>query len=255
MNALSDFETDEHALVKRPRPIGWFFAGLGVVATLVITFAYYMPVSSAHGRLVGEYETLAQKSRELDNALKKSQKEFKATDAQRGSLRTFVDQGAQAAETNLAALNLGKATAENELAAFVSAKLLTVEVDERGLVFSFKDAALFRGTTANLSPRARHPVCKAVSGLGAQKEWVVRPVTLAPSDDTKYWEIATERAGNLASLLEKSCKVAPDRILATASGAGSKNSEEGYTDLIVGPLLSPQVDFKKAPAPMPPPSD
>jgi hypothetical protein len=247
MNALSDFEPDEHALMKKPRPVGWFFAGLGALATLTLGFGYFMPLSGAHETLVAEHEKLAQKSRELDHALKESQKSLKETEAGRSDLRQFIDGAAQTAQGNAAVLRLASATAENELKPFISSKLVTMEVQPRGLVYTFADKVLFRGETAATSPQARIPLCKAVGGLTAQKTWVVRSTTRASKDDKKSWATAGERAGNLGGLLEASCKISPERILSAASGLDEDGGESGKTEIVVGPPLPPLTDFDKAP--------
>lgn len=245
MNGLSDFEPDEHALARKPRPFGWFLAGIGALTTLGITFGYYMPLSSAHETLITEHESLAKKTAELDHALKENQKSLKDTDSRRGSLRRFVDEGAQEKETRRAALALAQATAENELEKFLSAKLVDVQIDSRGLVFSFSDALLFRGATSSTSPRAADPLCKTVSGLSGQKDWVVRSIARAPQSDRKYWATAGERAANLSLLLETRCKIAQERIIASSEGLGQASQSEGKTTIVIGPAAPPQLDFDK----------
>ncbi len=158
MSNSFDLDADENALAKKPRPIGWFVAGAITIATAAFVLSYYLPLSTAHATLASEYEKLAEKSRELDHSLRGNQKALESTEAGRAELQKFVDGGAAAEKELTVRLNTTQATAENQLEAFIKAKLVELSLKGPALEFSFKDAALFRPGATALSPRASLPV-------------------------------------------------------------------------------------------------
>lgn len=251
MNELTDFDPDEQALTKKPRPWGWFAAGAALIGAGALFLGYYVPLQSAHGRLLAEHETLAKKASELDHAFQSSQKAMKSTDADRTRLQKGVDTFHGAQKSLTGRYEVAAATARGQLSAFIKAKHLAIDVDRLELVFDFADRILYRPRNTALAPRIVGTLCKATESMATQKNWVVTVVTGAPADEKDYWQTASEKASNVADALEKSCKIPGDRILAQARGPVA--GDEGLrTELRIGPQEKPALELPDA---TPPPAE
>lgn len=217
-------DPDEQALVKKPKPVGWFAAGAVFIVAGTAFAAYYFPLSSAHQKLVAEHEALAKKSAELDHALKAERSELAKTEGSRAALQKFVDTGVAAEKERKGRLQTIVATIERELAPFVKAKLLEIETDSEGIKLSFQERAMFRPGSSGAGPSAKQTLCKAVTGLTGAKDFTVEAIARAKSDDSKYWETATERAKNVAEILDKSCSFPGHKLRAVADRPSSSDS-------------------------------
>lgn len=246
MSSPFDLDADENALAKKPRPVGWFVAGAVTIASAAFVLSYYLPLSTAHTTLASEYEKLAAKSSELDHSLRTNQKALESTEAGRAELQKFVDGGSSAEKELTVRLGTSQATAENQLKAFIKAKLVDLSLKGPALEFSFKDAALFRPGATALSPRASVPLCGAVAALTSEKTWVVTITTTAAADDKDYWKTAGEKSAALADTIEQACKVNASQIVAR-SERPSDDSKLMRTLVSVSPAQTPRLDLGKAP--------
>ncbi len=217
-------DPDEQALVKKPKPVGWFVAGGVFIVAATAFAAYYFPLSSAHNKLVTEHEALAKKSAELDQALKAERATLEKTEGSRAALQKFVDSGVATEKERKGRLQTVLATVERELAPFVKAKLLEIKSDSEGILLTFDERAMFRPGSSASGPSAKRTLCKAVTGITGAKDFTVEATTRAKSDDSKYWETATERAKNVAEILDKSCSVPGHKIRAVADQPSSGDS-------------------------------
>jgi hypothetical protein len=82
--------------------------------------------------------------------------------------------------------------------------------------------------------------------------WTIRLSVPADDGDKKYWETAGERAGAIASLLESSCNISPDKISSAAIRPGKESSDSDKILVSVGPAVLPRM--KASEAPLDPPS-
>lgn len=242
MNELSDFDPDEQALTRKSRPWGWFAAGAALIGAGALLLGYYLPLQRAHGRLLVEHETLAQKASELDHALQSSQKAMKSTDAERARLRKGVDTFHNAQKSLTGRYEIAAATARGQLSAFIKGKHLAIEVDRLELLFDFADRILYRPRSTALAPRIVGTLCKATESMATQKDWAVTVVAGAPADEKDYWQTASEKASHVADALEKSCKIPAERIFAQARGPVG-GEEELRTELRIGPQEKPALDL------------
>lgn len=246
---MKDFDLldqDEQALMKKPRPIGWFAAGAVSILALGFAFGFYMPLSSAHEKLLGEHEKLAQKSQELDHALKGKTASLSATEGKRQELERFVTTGRDAEKTLKSQAEIAHATAANSLAAFTKAKLVESKVTDTGLEISYAEKVLFRPRTSSLLPQAKRPFCAAADALKQNSDWVVRVRTTADPGDDKYWETAGERAGTLAAALKDSCGISEDKIsVAVVRPAAGDDASRIIAEY--GPLSLPRLKGSEAP--------
>lgn len=221
----TDFlDADEQALVKKPRPVGWFVAGAVGIVALTVLAAYYLPLKSAHAKLVEEHAALAKKAAELDHWLKADRARLATTDSSRGALQKFIDTALTTDKERKGRLEIVQATVERELAAFLKSKLLTLETDADAVHLSFLEKAMFGPNSTTPSPSARGVLCKAVGGLSGSKDFTVEVVTRSSRDDTKYWETATNRAQALAKILEGGCSFSADKIRVTADRSLSEGA-------------------------------
>lgn len=243
MNDPLDFDLDEQALTKKRRPWGWFAAGAVLIAAGSLLAGAYLPLHQAHEKLVAEHEKLAQKARELDHALQQSQEKFADTDAKRTRLRKAVDTLRGDEKSLNSRYEIAAATARDQLKSFIKGKHLSVDIQRNDLLFEFTDRILYRRGSTALSPRISGTLCKATESLGSQKDWTATVVAGAPSDEKDYWETASDKAANVASTLEKRCKIPAPRIFATARGPGDGDGKLN-TELRIGPREKPTLKLE-----------
>lgn len=217
-------DLDEQALVKKPKPIGWFAAGAIAIVAGTAFAAYYVPLQSAHEKLVQAHEALAKKSAELDHSLKADRAKLTNTEGGRDALQKFVDAAVATEKERKGRLQTVLATVERELAPFTKSKLLEIETDAEGIKLSFQERAIFRPGTSATAPSAQRTLCKAVAGLTGAKDFTVEATGRTAGDNSKYWEVATERAKNVAQLLEKSCSFPAHKLRAVADRPSASSS-------------------------------
>lgn len=218
-------DLDEQALVKKPKPVGWFVAGAIAIVAGTAFAAYYFPLNSAHEKLVQEHEALAKKSAELDHSLKAERARLATSEGGRDALQKFVDTAAATEKERKGRLQTVLATVERELAPFVKAKLLEIETDSEGIKLSFEERAIFRPGSSATGPSAQRTLCKTVGGLTGAKDFTVESTARAASTDSKYWETATERAKNVTELLARSCSFPAHKLRAIADRPSSNDSK------------------------------
>lgn len=247
---MNDFDLpdeDEQALMKKPRPVGWFAAGALAVGSLGFVFAFYMPLSSAHDALLESHEKLAKKSHELDHALKTKTQALATTEERRASLERFVSAAGDQEKSLQAKFEIAHATAENELKAFAKAKLVETAVGDGGVELQYSEKLLFRPGAAALGPQAKRSVCVVSQMLQRSDDWTVTLHVPAGEKDTKYWETAGDRVAALADLIESGCSVAPQKIVAAAVRPGEGDKDAQAIKLVIGPKVLPRVKGSEAP--------
>jgi hypothetical protein len=207
-----------------------------------------MPLSSAHDRLLGEHEKLAKKSQELDHALKEKTSALASTEARRNDLARFVTDASDKEKGLRSKLEIGQATVENELKSFIKAKLVEPAITDEGLRVSFAEKVLFRPRSSSVLPQAKRSLCSVADLLKQNADFRIALSVPADPADSKYWETAGERAGGLADLLQDSCQIASDKIIASAvRPAEGDESKAGKVIALVGPAEVPRVKGSDAP--------
>jgi len=221
MQNLSELDADEQALMKRPRPIGWFVAGLVGIAAVGFVVASHLPLSAAHETLVAEHETLAKKAAELSHGLTDARVQLEKTEKDRVELRARIDDIDKAAAAETALFERAAATAQSQLDKFVKAKVVTIDSSAGHFSAGFDVTKLFVGAASKPNAAYIKALCSAsesVTRRGDLTLEIVVPVAVA--DDAKAWTLAAERSAELAALVTKQCKLAPERVVASArSGA------------------------------------
>lgn len=247
-------DLDEQALVKKSKPVGWFVAGAIAIVAGTAFAAYYFPLVSAHTKLVGEHEALAKKSAELDHSLKSERAALAKTEGGRDALQRFVDAGIATEKERKGRLQTVLATVERELAPFVKSKLVEIETDAEGIRLSFQEKAIFRPGAVGTAPNAGRTLCKAVGGLTGAKDFTVEATARSVSDDSKYWETATERAMNVAELFEKTCSFPGHKLRAIADRPSTDTKGTALLvhlrldrEKVFSPNDAPQVSASVAP--------
>jgi hypothetical protein len=243
----ADFlDPDEQALVKKPRPVGWFVAGAVVIAALTVLAAYYLPLKSAHAKLIEEHSALAKKAAELDHWLKADRARLGTTEGNHAALQKFIDTAVATDKERRGRLDIVQTTVERELAPFLKSKLLTIQTDADEVHLSFLEKAMFGPNSSTASPGARGILCKAVGALSGSKDFTVEIVARSSTDDTKYWETATGRSQALAKILEGGCSFSADKIRAVAD----RSSSEGAPRIDVRLRLDREKPFLPSDAPV-----
>jgi hypothetical protein len=247
MNDFDVLDADEQALMKKPRPVGWFAAGAVAVGTLGFVFGFYMPLSGAHDTLLANHEKLAKKSHELDHALKTKTQALQATEERRSNLERFVSTAGDQEKSLKTKFEIAHATAQNELKAFAKAKLLETSVGDAGVELQYSEKLIFRPGASALGPQAKRAVCVVSQMVQQAEDWTVTLRVPAGQGDTKYWETAGDRVAALAGLLESGCSVASPKIVAAAVRPGEGAKDAQTITLVVGPKVLPRVKGSDAP--------
>lgn len=248
-------DLDEQALVKKPKPVGWFVAGAVAIVAFSAFGAYYFPLQSAHSKLVKEHEALAKKSAELDHSLKAERAQLSKSEGGRDALQRFVDAAVATEKERKGRIETVLATVERELAPFVKSKLLEIGTDAEGIRLSFQERAIFRPGAAGTAPNATRTLCKAVAGLTGAKDFTVEATARAASDDAKYWETATARAKNVAEALDKGCSFPAHKVRAISDRPASGDAKGPALivqlrldrEKVFSPNDAPQVSASVAP--------
>jgi hypothetical protein len=207
-------DLDEQALIKRPRPVGWFVAGLVTIAGLGFVLAVYLPLRAAHHQLADAHAGLARKAGELDRDLKASRLALGKAEEARDALRARTD-GLDKNDKERGALVERTARAlEGDQAKLIAAHLLTVESDASGVNARLPLDKLFVGPSAKLAPAFQKALCSVSAGLGLPGGLELRATVpvLAPAD-TKAWTLAAERAAALGEHWTGKCKAEGSRLV------------------------------------------
>ncbi len=216
MRDLSGFEMDEAALVKKPKPIGWFAAGLIGIGALGFVAAYYLPLQEAHSTLLEKHEELAKKSSELDQTLKSKTQTLSGTEQRRDALEVFIKSGQEAEAKLKSQLEMAQATADRQLAAYTKGKLARIELKPDALLIAFTERASFSPHSDRLVPQLGGQICKATSSLSQNTQFRVTVEAAVPEDEKDAWKLASQRAAAAAGLLADRCQVKLDNLSAQA---------------------------------------
>lgn len=240
---LSDLELDEHALIKKKRPWGWFMAGLVALGAITFGLGFALPLDRAHATLQGEHEALAKKAAELDQAFIATKTKLDSTEKERSELERLVTTVRDGRKELASRLQIVGATAERQLAPYVKAKLATVAVNPETLQISLKNRLVFMPRSAKVNPRLKKTLCTSVEGAAQEKGWRVTATISPEAGNDDPWEALGERSGTLAALLGDECKLSPEAFR-TQIGLTSQGLEEDSTQLSIGPLELPALPPK-----------
>lgn len=248
-SGASTLEEDLAALRPKPRPVGWFVAGLVTLLGLGFALGYYTPLSRAHDALLQKHEELARKAAELDQSLKTTGESLKAAEARRNALEKFVAQGADLARGQKSQFEIAEATAKNELKSFEKAKLLSLSVREEGLVAEVQASALFRPNSDALAPSAARVLCGLADLTKREDTWRLRAEAFGDfKDEKKYWELSGKRASAIGELLMTKCQLDEQKI-EVISVRPSEGSDKTPLEILVGPAQVARLKAADAPAP------
>lgn len=211
MESLDDL--DALALRKKPKPVGWFVAGAVAIAGAGFVFAYYLPLRQAQAELTARYETLAQKSHELDTTLKKTRADLGKLTDEHGSLSREVTGEKDKARARTAELDTAKSASEQALAPFAKSSGAIYRVGAHGVHITFPAATFFKSPAKVPLPRAAGIVCAAGKALGVSPTSSLRITLDAEGGDDAARKAAAEQAAALANVATTRCKVAPERVV------------------------------------------
>lgn len=246
----SFLDADEEALVRRPRPFGWFAAGILAIGAGVGAIGYYVPLASAHTKLASTHEELAKKTSELDHALKQDRARLASTENRRADLQKFLDAGSNAERVAAARVEAVRAIAYAQLEGFVKAKLLEITTEPQSLRLSFVEKSLFRPLSAVPTPGAKSILCKAASSIAAESDWDVTLIVRGSVEEKKYWETVADKGSALAKIFEEGCKLSLDKLTVHLRGPTESDSSlhGGAIEIHLGPQQKKQFSPSEAPS-------
>jgi hypothetical protein len=233
---LADLDLDEQALIKKSRPWGWFAAGLCLLAVLGLGLGYAFPLQRAHALLVSEHEALAQKARELDQALGKATSSLSKTESERGGLEDKIDRVKDARQSLKTSIEVAAATVEQQVPGLVKSKAVQVTPSDERLDVFIQKKTVFLPRTTKLNPGIASNLCKMLAPLGKDKGLKLDLVVPVASEEKEPWKTAGEEAASLAQEVCERCETAADRVRAVASA---------------DPAMAGKVLFRFAPSAVP----
>lgn len=240
MDDLSDGDMLEMG-VKRRRGFSWpvVLLVLTIVAAAGFVVSFHVPLVRAHAQLNTEYNTLAPKARELDDALKATQEELKKVDQQRQELQDQEDARARARDAGKDAFKDLKTTLSNDLAKPMFKKQVSVLYGPTRLRVRFKDG-IFKPNSLDLTPAAtKDLLCKAASAIQKKSGLNVAVVGhtssgKAPSaalakDYDDAWAYSGAAAGVVAGALVADCGFPSSRLVARGAANTEEKAGDGVT--------------------------
>jgi flagellar motor protein MotB len=235
---LADIDLDEQALIKKSRPWGWFAAGVATIGLLAFGLGYTLPLQRAHALLASEHEALAQKARELDQALGKAQSSLASTESARGGLQQKVTKVTEARQALKSTLEVAAATIERQVAGLVKAKVVQLTPAEEHLDVVIQQKKLFLPRSANLNPGLTSSLCKMLSPLDQDKGLRVEITVPVVAEEKEPWKMAGEQAAAIAQTISDKCSTPAGRL---RTGASADAGADRVT-LRFEPVLAPSLE-------------
>ncbi len=225
MESISELELESLGIRRgKPRPWGWFLAGLLALGSAGFVLSYYLPLTQAHEGLVAEHEQLGTKAAELDHALRTTQEKLESTEQQRAHLQGLEDERAAAQKATNDKLQTAKATLENVLASSIRQQRASVGIQNDALRLEFGKPWIFLPASTKVSPIGHRMLCSGIkvvsSDMRLRATVSVSIAKDAPGDD---WATASEQAAAAAAVLLEGCGTqlipASAEVRTQASGA------------------------------------
>lgn len=215
---------------RKPRPWGWFLAGLLGIGGVSFLFSFYVPLKTSYDKLLGEHEALAKKARELDDTLVRTKSTLDATESKRASLQKGVDEKDSAARASSDRLSAVSAAVQKQIGKQIDSGMVKLETTPSEVVLRV-DTAKVLAPTGKVLPFGTKALC-AVAGAISKDEGVGLSVSLPVSGDKgDVWGNAGKAAGGVAEALQK-CKVPSDRM-SVAMAQPSSEADRKALQLIV----------------------
>jgi len=211
MQSVTDLELQSLGIRRgKPRPWGWFFAGLVAVAGVGFVVSYYLPLKKAHEILVPEHEQLGNKAMELDHALRATKEKLASTEKQRVALQTVKDKQDAAQKASSYKLEIVEATLKNVLASHLKVQHAAIDRESSRLVVTLGKIWVFLPSSARVSPSGQKLLCAAAKVLASDANLrVTVSVPVASDAPTDDWPAAGEQAASAAAVLHGSCGAVP----------------------------------------------
>jgi hypothetical protein len=205
---------------RKPRPWGWFLAGLLFIGGGTFVLSFYVPLKGSYGALLSEHEKVAKKARELDDALVASKTAFESTEAKRASLQKAADErtGAESAVGEKASAI--SAEIEKALGKKRETDRISLATKNGRVIVGFDPSRVFLPVVGKVSPAATKSLC-SVGGVVGKDESLALRIVMPVAADAKSdaWADAGKRATGLAEALMQRCKVAGSRLHAEVSAS------------------------------------
>lgn len=226
MGSTATLDLDAIALIRKPRPWGWFIAGLLAIGASGFVLGYYVPLRSAHHLIAKEHESLAKKSAELNHALVQTKAELETA---AGKLRTL-----EVAERERVRRERSRADEYEAISgliqqgakALVAAKVLTVTSSPAEATASLPMEVAFPHGAKAVAPSLAKSLCaigksaKERPSLQLELELAV-PGTL----DAPMQTLLASQEGSLTSMMVGACKVPAERLRVTHFALKSESSD------------------------------
>jgi len=236
---LADLDLDERALLKKPRPWGWFAAGVATIGFLAFALGYAMPLRRAHTLLATEHEGLAQKARELDHALGKANATLATTESARGGLQQKVTKVTEARQALKATIDSAAATVERQVSGLVKAKVVQVKASDEHMDVLIQPKKLFLPRSANLNPGLTSSLCKMLAPLDQDKGLRLDVTVPVVAEEKEPWKMAGEQAAAIAQTISDKCSTPASRL---RTGASADPSSGGQVTLRFAPTALPTLE-------------
>ena len=211
-----------------PRVLAWVLGILG----LTVLFAFYLPLSSAHGELLAQHKTTVEKAKELEKSVLQANTSLRTAEARRDELEASE----QKKQAQAAALKQRSESVRTAVAAVLQKKKggAALGVGPDSVVVALADNLVFAPGKLDVKPDGQQLLCelhKASAGLPLTVTAQVDPKAAVPGLKQKYpelWGLSGARAASVAEVLETKCGASRAKLATgTSSPAAVKATFEG----------------------------
>ena len=195
---------------RKPRPWGWFLAGLLAIGGASFLLSFYVPLKSSYDKLLGEHEALAKKARELDDNFVRTKSALEATEVKRATLQKGVDEKDSAARASSDRLGAVSAAIQKQIGKQIESGLLKLETKPSEIVLRV-DTAKVLAPTGKVLPFGTKAFCAVAAAAGKDDGLSVSVALPVSGDKGDVWGNAGKAAGGVAEALQH-CKMPSERL-------------------------------------------
>jgi hypothetical protein len=253
MSSTATLDLDELSLIRKPRPWGWFVAGLLAIAGAGFVLAYHVPLRSAHRTLASEHEGLARKSAELSHALVETRAGLEVAAGKLHSLEVTERERVRAERSRGDEFEAISGLIQQGAKPLVSAEVLSVTSNSTEAQASLSAESVFPRGAKAVAPSLVKSLCQIVRPV-KERTTLQLDVEIAYQGtlDAPGLALLSSQEGSLTSLMIGACKVPAERLRNVHFVLPQQQGEEMREGRVTFRYRSALTTNEKLPAPIAP---
>lgn len=223
-NPWEDSDDDVSALAgaaSTNQPKRWlkFAIGLLVVAGLTFVAGYYIPLFRAHSALRDEFQTLSERRRTLDEALKNKERELARVTEEKAGLQAKIDERQEAEDAQKQGLDKVRTAVSSKIRGYETKGLAATVVEDGQVRAVLSGNLLFVPHSLKMGRRGVNVLCDVAKAAGKAE---LRVVAVTAADEppsvalsAKYAdrrEVSAARAAVIGTRLTEACSVSSEGL-------------------------------------------